>query len=224
MFYLNLLWIRCPINKTIDSGLGIKCLVYKMVSLMSYVIYHTKSDIKGFVCIFVIVDRLTKRLRGLFMIVLLSFYVLFYSFNCHILELFWLIGFFVVSFYINNTMFCKTNSSGTTLDTRIKYFMQPCWWISFFSIWCTTGIEIISNIQWLFETQSWGWVMSWSRPFVSNIRCQRSLLKTDSCDWALSRSGVSNLWYLQLIFETCSRDRDAFGASVSNLRFQRSYF
>ena len=158
------------------------------------------------------------------MFILLSYYVLFYSFNCHILELFWLIGFFVVSFYINNTMFCKTNSSGTTLDTRIKYFMQPCWWISFFSIWCTTGIEIISNIQWLFETQSWGWVMSWSRPFVSNIRCQRSLLKTDSCDWALSRSGVSNQRYLQLIFETCSSDRDAFGASVSNLRFQRCFF
>ena len=44
----------------------IKCLVYKMVSLMPYVMYHTKSDLKGFVCKFVIVDRLTKLLPGLF--------------------------------------------------------------------------------------------------------------------------------------------------------------
>ena len=79
--------------KTIP-GFGIRCLVYKMVSLM----YHTKSDIKGFVCIFVIVDRLTKVLLGLFMIVILSYYELFYSFNCHIHELFWLIGFFVAFF------------------------------------------------------------------------------------------------------------------------------
>ena len=60
MFDLNVLRIKCPINKTIDSGLGIKCLVYKNPSLMSYVMYYTKSDIKGFVCIFVIVDSLTK--------------------------------------------------------------------------------------------------------------------------------------------------------------------
>ena len=73
--------LKCPINKILDLGLGIKCLVYKMVSLMSYVMYHTKSDIKGFVCIFVIVDRLTKLLPGLFMIVLLSYYALSYSFN-----------------------------------------------------------------------------------------------------------------------------------------------
>ena len=91
--------------------------------------------------------------------------------------------------------------------------------------------RLVSNLrfqQWLFETGIWGWVMSrlvvWSRQFVSNLRFQRSLLKTDSCDWALSRSGVSNLWYLQLIFETCSSDQDTFGASVLNLRFQRSYF
>ena len=31
-----------PIDKTINSGLEIKCLVYKMVSLLSYVIYHKK--------------------------------------------------------------------------------------------------------------------------------------------------------------------------------------
>ena len=67
------------------------CVLYKMVSLMSYVMYHTKSDIKGFVCIFVIVDSLTKLLPGLFMIVLLPYYALFYSFNCHIHELFWLV-------------------------------------------------------------------------------------------------------------------------------------
>ena len=98
----------------------IKCLVYKIVSLMSYVMYHTKSDIKGFVCIFVTVDRLTKLLPGLFMIVLLSYYESFNSFDCHIHESFWLIGFFVAFFYINNPAFCKTNSSGKTLDTRQK--------------------------------------------------------------------------------------------------------
>ena len=58
IFDLNVLWIKCPINKTINSGLGIKSLVYKMVSLMSYVMYHIQSDIKEFVCIFVIIDRL----------------------------------------------------------------------------------------------------------------------------------------------------------------------
>ena len=91
MFYLNVLRTKCPINKTIDPGFGIKCLVYKMVSLMSYVMYHTKTDIKGFVSIFVKVDSLTKLLPGLFMIVLLPYYALFYSFNCHIHELFWLV-------------------------------------------------------------------------------------------------------------------------------------
>ena len=30
------------IDKTINSGLEIKCLVYKMVSLLSYVIYNKK--------------------------------------------------------------------------------------------------------------------------------------------------------------------------------------
>ena len=79
MIYLNVLWIRFPTNKTINSGLGNKCLVYRMVSLMSYVMYHTKSVIKGFVCRFVIVDSLTKLLPGLFMIVLLPYYALFYS-------------------------------------------------------------------------------------------------------------------------------------------------
>ena len=89
---------------------------------MSYVMYHTKSDMKGFVCIFVIVDRLTKLLPGLSMIVLLSYYALFYSFNSHIHELFWLIGFFVAFFYFNKPAFCKTNSSGKTLNTRQKIF------------------------------------------------------------------------------------------------------
>ena len=65
---------------------------------MSFVIYHTKSDTKGFVCTFVIVNRLTKLLSGLFMIVLLSYYELFYSFNCHIHESFRLIRFFVAFF------------------------------------------------------------------------------------------------------------------------------
>ena len=79
MFDLNILWIKCPLDKTIDSfdsGLGIRCLVYKMVSLMSYVMYHTKSDIKQFVCIFLIVDSLTKLLPALFMITLLPHYQL----------------------------------------------------------------------------------------------------------------------------------------------------
>ena len=67
MFDLNVFWIKCPFNITINSGFGIKCLVYKKVSLMSNVMYHTKSDIKGFVCIFVIVD----------MIVLQNYYLFF---------------------------------------------------------------------------------------------------------------------------------------------------
>ena len=67
------------------------CVLYKMVSLMSYVMYHTKSDIKVFVCMPVIVDSLTKLLPGLFMIVLLPFYAVSYSFNCHIHELFWFV-------------------------------------------------------------------------------------------------------------------------------------
>ena len=37
MFTLNVLWIECPINKTIDSGFWIKCLVYKG-PLKNYVI------------------------------------------------------------------------------------------------------------------------------------------------------------------------------------------
>ena len=59
-----------PIDKTINSGLEIKCLVYKMVSLLSYVIYNKKWDIKGFVGIFMIFDSLTKLLPDIFMIVL----------------------------------------------------------------------------------------------------------------------------------------------------------
>jgi len=39
-----------------------------MDSLMSYVMYHIKSDLKGFVCIFVIVDRVTKQLPGTWLI------------------------------------------------------------------------------------------------------------------------------------------------------------
>ena len=42
MFDLNVLRIKSPINKTIDPGLGIKCLVYKMVSLVSYKIRHKR--------------------------------------------------------------------------------------------------------------------------------------------------------------------------------------
>ena len=57
---------------------------------MAYVIYYIKSEIKGFVCIFVIVDSLTKLLPGLFMVVLLPSYELFFRFNCHFHELFWL--------------------------------------------------------------------------------------------------------------------------------------
>ena len=67
------------------------CVLYKMVSLMSYVMYHTKSDIKEFVYMPVIVDCLTKLLPGLFMIVLLPFSAVSYSFNCHIHELFWFV-------------------------------------------------------------------------------------------------------------------------------------
>ena len=56
------------------------CILYTIVSLLSYVMFHTKSDIKGFVCILVIVDSLTKLLPGLFMIVLLLFYTVSYTF------------------------------------------------------------------------------------------------------------------------------------------------
>ena len=42
MFDLNVFLIKCPIDEKIDSGFGIRCLVYKMVSLMSY----GKSDAK----------------------------------------------------------------------------------------------------------------------------------------------------------------------------------
>ena len=59
---------------TIDPGLRIKCLVY----IVSYVMNHTESDIKGFVCIFLILDNLTKLLPGVFMIVLFHYYALFY--------------------------------------------------------------------------------------------------------------------------------------------------
>ena len=45
---------KCPTNKTIDSVLGNKCFVYKMVSLMFYIMY-------------VIVDSLPRLLPGLFM-------------------------------------------------------------------------------------------------------------------------------------------------------------
>ena len=128
MFDLNVLLIECLINKILDLGLGIKFLVYKMVSFMSYVMYQTKSDIKRLVCIFVI-----------FMIVLLSYYALFYSFNCHIHELFWLIGFFVAFFYINNPAFCKTNSSGKTWDTRQKIFYAALLG------WCDKGPQMIRS-------------------------------------------------------------------------------
>ena len=50
------------------------------------------------------------------------YYALFYSLKCHINKLFWLIGFFVVFFYIDNHAFCKTNSSEKTMDTRQKIF------------------------------------------------------------------------------------------------------
>ena len=72
------------------------------------------------VCMFVIVDRLTKLLPGLSIIVLLSYYVLFYI--CHFHDLFHLIGFFVTFFYVINPAFCTTNSSRKTLDTRQKLF------------------------------------------------------------------------------------------------------
>ena len=88
MFELNVFQIKRLINKTIESGLGIKCLMYKMVSLMSYVMYNTKSVIKGFVCIFVVVDRLTKLLPELSMRVLLPLLCVVFSFNCHIQKLF----------------------------------------------------------------------------------------------------------------------------------------
>ena len=63
------------------------CVLYNMVSLvslMTYIMYHTKSDIKGFVCILVIVDSLTKLLPGLFMIVLLPFYAVSMRHQCKI--------------------------------------------------------------------------------------------------------------------------------------------
>ena len=105
MFALNVLWIKCPINKTIDSDLGIKCLVYKMVSLMSYVMYHIKSDQKGFVCIFMYV----------------------YAFNCYIHELFWLISFFVTFSIIKTISHFVRQILGEKLWIPDKeYFMQPC--------------------------------------------------------------------------------------------------
>ena len=119
MFDLHVSWIKCPINKTIDSGLGIKCLVSKMVILMSYVMHQTKSDIKD---LSVYLWKLIGLQTGSFMIVILAYYALFYSFYCHTHELLWLIGFFVAFFYINNPAFCKTNSSEKTLDTTQKIF------------------------------------------------------------------------------------------------------
>ena len=104
-----------------------------MVSLMCYVMYHAKSDVKGFVCICVIVDRLTKLLLGLFMIVSSYYFTMHYF----IVLIFIFMNFSGLSafcriFYINNPAFCKTNSSGKTLDTRqeILYAALPLRWIS----------------------------------------------------------------------------------------------
>ena len=83
MFDLNVFCIKCSIDETIDSGLGIKCPVYKMVSIIFYVMYHIKSDIKGVVCIFVKVDNLTNLLSGLSYDCLIPAYELL-SFFCHI--------------------------------------------------------------------------------------------------------------------------------------------
>ena len=54
-----------------------------MVDLLSYVMYHTKSDIKEVVCIFVKVDNLTNLLSGLSYDCLIPAYELL-SFFCHI--------------------------------------------------------------------------------------------------------------------------------------------
>ena len=82
---------------------------------------------KGFICIFVIVEAY-KTVTWLIYDCLIFYYALFYSFNCHIHELFWLIGFFVTFLDINNPAFCKTNSSEKLWIPDKKYLMQPWWW------------------------------------------------------------------------------------------------
>ena len=76
---------------------------------MSYVIYHTKSGKKGFVCIFVIVDSLTNKLgwAETYRMQETILYQLFCSF-----------------FDENNPVFCQTNSLGKILDTRQNKFCE----------------------------------------------------------------------------------------------------
>ena len=69
---LNVLVIRQLIQAW---ELNVLCIRW---SVLPYVMYHTKSDIEGFVCIFVIVNSLTNMLSGFFTVVLLPNYALFY--------------------------------------------------------------------------------------------------------------------------------------------------
>ena len=67
-----------------------------------------------------IVDSLTRLLPGLFMMIILwPYYALFYRVQIECSKPFY-IAFFVTFFDTNNQVFCKTNSSGKTLDTRQK--------------------------------------------------------------------------------------------------------
>ena len=102
-------------------------------------------------------------------------------------ELFWLIGFFVAFFYINNPAFCETNSSGKTLDTRQKNFISE-WTLSentkmvqlhkscicilswsgktdVMSTHKTTPLEIFRP-EWSFRKKIWHLTESWPRTEV----------------------------------------------------------
>ena len=107
MFNLNVLWIKCPIDKTIDSGLGIKCPVYKMVSLFSYVMYHTR------ICLYICDTKLLPVLCLYYCLTMSCFLVLIVIFMNYSG-----LSFFCCIYYRNSPTFCKTNSSGGTLDTR----------------------------------------------------------------------------------------------------------
>ena len=86
---------------------------------MAYVMYPTKSDIKGFVCIFVIVDRLTKLLPGLFMIVLLSYYALFIVLIVIFMNYFGLLSAFLMCFV-------RQILQEKPWIPDKSYFVQPC--------------------------------------------------------------------------------------------------
>ena len=148
---LNVLLIRHLIQAL---ELNVLCLWWSVLYNLSHKVRHKR--IRMYIC-----DRLTKRLPGL------SYYVLFYCFNCHILELFWHIGFFV-AFFLTIPSFVRQILWEKLFIPDKKYFIRQRsyqWKMPWHCSRCTWGRftthGLVIQVMWANQKNSQGCQLAW---------------------------------------------------------------